>query len=336
MALLSVENLSVVFHTYAGRLQAVNNVSFALKKGEIIGIVGESGCGKSVTANALMGLIPSPPGEITAGRILFEGKDIIGMSPKELRQLRGNKISMIFQDPMTSLNPVLSIGLQLAESVMVHHSLSRREATAKAIEMLTLVGIPSPELRIKQYPHQLSGGMRQRVMIAMALACDPQILIADEPTTALDVTIQAQIIELLKQINQHLHTSMLLISHDLGVVASLCDKVIVMYAEKVIEAAPVSDLYSQPHHPYTWGLLRSVPRLDCSHQRLQSIEGQPPDLLAPLAGCAYLPRCRFAMEVCRQEPPLLKLSAERQCRCWLIHTNSPVCPAELFKGAEPA
>lgn len=334
--LLSVENLNVVFHTYAGKLHAVNNVSFSLQKGEIIGIIGESGCGKSVTANALMGLIPNPPGEITAGRIIFEGKNIITMSPKELRQLRGNTISMIFQDPMTSLNPVLSIGLQLAESLMIHRSLSKHEAIDKSIDLLTLVDIPSPELRIKQYPHQLSGGMRQRIMIAMALACEPRILIADEPTTALDVTIQAQIIELMKRLNQQLHTSIILISHDLGVVAGLCNKVIVMYAGKIVETATASELYANPQHPYTWGLLKSVPRLDCSHQRLQAIEGQPPDLLTPPAGCMYMPRCRFAMEVCRQEPPLLQLSADRQCRCWLVHINSPVSPSALFKGAESA
>jgi oligopeptide transport system ATP-binding protein len=328
--ILSVENLNVVFHTYAGEVQAVNNVSFSLGKGEIIGIVGESGCGKSVTASALMGLIPTPPGEITAGRIVFEGNNIVTMSAEQLRQLRGNSISMIFQDPMTSLNPVLSIGLQLAECFMTHQSVSKHEALNKAIDMLRLVGIPEPELRLKQYPHQLSGGMRQRVMIAMALGCDPRILIADEPTTALDVTIQAQIIELMKRLNQQLQTSIILISHDLGVVAGLCSRVIVMYAGKIVEAATVAELYSNPQHPYTWGLLRSVPRLDGSRSRLESIVGQPPDLLAPPPGCAYMPRCTYAMEVCRQEPPLLPLENDRQCRCWLVHENSPLRPADLL------
>jgi oligopeptide transport system ATP-binding protein len=334
--ILSVENLKVVFHTYAGEVQAVNDVSFSLGKGEVIGIVGESGCGKSVTASSLMGLIPTPPGEITAGRILFEGNDIIKMSPEQLRQLRGNSISMIFQDPMTSLNPVLRVGLQLSESFMIHQALTKHEALHKSIDMLRLVGIPAPELRVNQYPHQMSGGMRQRVMIAMALACDPRILIADEPTTALDVTIQAQIIELMKRLNQQLQTSIILISHDLGVVAGFCSRVVVMYAGKIVESATVAELYSNPQHPYTWGLLRSVPRLDRGRSRLESIAGQPPDLLLLSSGCSFMPRCRYAMEVCRQAPPLLQLGADRQCRCWLAHGNSPFRPADLFREGDPA
>lgn len=332
--ILSVENLNVVFHTYAGTVHAVNNVSFSLGKGEIIGIVGESGCGKSVTASSLLGLIPSPPGEITAGKILFAGADIITMSSEQLRKLRGNEISMIFQDPMTSLNPVLTIGLQLAESYMIHQKLSRKAALEKAVTVLQLVGIPAPEVRVHQYPHQLSGGMRQRVMIAMALACNPRILIADEPTTALDVTIQAQIIELMKKLNHELQTSIILISHDLGVVAGLCNRVMVMYAGKIVESAPVAELYSAPQHPYTWGLLRSVPRLDRGGLRLESIAGQPPDLLAPPSCCAYLPRCQYAMEICRQAPPLLDVSSRRQCRCWLSHEHSPFHPTDLFKEGE--
>lgn len=330
--ILSVETLTVVFHTEAGTVQAVKDVSFMLAKGEIIGIVGESGCGKSVTASALMGLIPSPPGEITAGRILFAGTDILALGAEQFRRLRGSAISMVFQDPMTSLNPVLSIGLQLAEGLMIHRSLSKRAAWQQAVDLLRLVGIPEPELRLRQYPHQLSGGMRQRIMIAMGLACDPRILIADEPTTALDVTIQAQIIELLKRLNRELQTSIILISHNLGVVAGLCSRVIVMYAGKIVETAAVTELYTDPQHPYTWGLLRSVPRLDGRLSRLKSIDGQPPDLLTPLSGCAYLPRCRYRMEICRQEPPLIPLGPHRQCRCWLTHENSPFQPAVLFRG----
>ncbi|EGO65909.1 ABC transporter ATP-binding protein [Acetonema longum] len=332
--ILSVENLQVVFHTYAGKVQAVNDVSFSLGKGEIIGIVGESGCGKSVTASSLMGLIPSPPGEIAGGKILFNNKDIAKLPETELQALRGNAISMIFQDPMTSLNPVLSIGLQLAESFMIHQHFGQKDALDKAVEMLRLVGIPAPETRIRQYPHQLSGGMRQRVMIAMALACNPKILIADEPTTALDVTIQAQIVELMKQLNEKLLTSIILISHDLGVVAGLCSRVLVMYAGKIVETASVQDLYAQPMHPYTYGLLRSVPRLDAGQTRLESIGGQPPDLLSPPPGCAYMPRCRYAMEICHQPPPLLPTGLERQSRCWLSHEMSLRKPESLFSAAK--
>ena len=333
--ILSIENLKVVFHTYAGAVHAVNDVSFTLGRGEVIGIVGESGCGKSVTASSLLGLIPSPPGEITAGRILFEGTDIVRMSNEQLQTIRGNQISMIFQDPMTSLNPVLTIGMQLAESYMVHQGLSKKQALDKAVDMLSLVGIPSPQVRLSQYPHQMSGGMRQRVMIAMALACSPRILIADEPTTALDVTIQAQIIDLMRNLNQQLQTSIILISHDLGVVAGLCSRVLVMYAGQIVEAASVYDLLSRPHHPYTWGLLRSVPRLDQSGIRLETIGGQPPDLLIPPTGCAFLPRCRYAMEVCRMAPPLLELT-DRKCRCWLSHSNSPFRASDLLKAGDTA
>jgi oligopeptide transport system ATP-binding protein len=258
------------------------------------------------------------------------------MSAEQLRSIRGNAISMIFQDPMTSLNPVLTIGLQLTESFVVHQSLSKNEASNKAIDMLRLVGIPAPELRMGQYPHQLSGGMRQRVMIAMALACDPRILIADEPTTALDVTIQAQIIELMKRLNDQLQTSIILISHDLGVVAGLCSRVMVMYAGQIVESASVGELYAHPQHPYTWGLLHSLPRLDRGSSRLESIAGQPPDLLSPPPGCTYMPRCRYAMEVCKQAPPLISVGAERQCRCWLSHENSPFLPSDLFREGESA
>ena len=334
--LLSVENLKVVFNTYAGKVQAVNDVSFTLDKGQVLGIVGESGCGKSVTASAVMGLIPSPPGEITQGRIMFEGNDITKMSDNELRRIRGNAISMIFQDPMTSLNPVITVGLQLAETFMTHQNMAKKQALEQSIEMLRLVGIPAPETRIHQYPHQMSGGMRQRVMIAIALACNPRILIADEPTTALDVTIQAQIIDLMKRLNTQLHTSIILISHDLGVVAGLCERVMVMYAGRVVESATVDELYANPQHPYTWGLLKSVPRHDRGRGRLESIAGQPPDLLAPPPGCAFMPRCRFAMEVCKTPPPVNDVGENHMCRCWLADEQSPYTPQQVFKECETA
>jgi len=334
---LSVENLTVLFHTYAGTVQAVKDVSFHLDKGEILGIVGESGCGKSVTANAIMGLIPSPPGDIAAGRILFGGSDITKMDEASLRRIRGNAISMIFQDPMTSLNPVLTIGTQLTECFLTHHSMAKSAAAERAVQMLKLVGIPVPEIRMKQYPHQLSGGMRQRVMIAMALALDPQILIADEPTTALDVTVQAQIIELMQKLNRELDTSIILISHDLGVIAGLCSRVVVMYAGQIIETASVSELFSNPRHPYTHGLLDSIPRLDEARAHLESIEGQPPDLLSPPVGCAFQPRCRYAMRLCEQAPPLFAPAADHLSRCWLEHEACPhSLPVRGHKAGEPA
>lgn len=334
--ILSVENLKVVFNTYAGTVQAVNDVSFTLHKGETIGIVGESGCGKSVTSSAIMGLIPSPPGRIASGHILFEGRDLVTMDEKSLQKIRGNQISMIFQDPMTSLNPVLTVGLQLAESFMLHQKLPKKKAMEKAVEMLKLVGIPAPETRIRQYPHQMSGGMRQRVMIAMALACNPQILIADEPTTALDVTVQAQIMELIKKLNTELSTAVILITHDLGVVAGMCSRVLVMYAGRVVESAPVNELYANPQHPYSWGLLKSLPRPDMKSGTLESIAGQPPDLLAPPLGCAFMPRCRFAMEVCKQPPTPIKVTEDHMCRCWLLDKASPRTPGALFKECETA
>lgn len=330
---LSVENLKVVFKTYAGTVTAVNDVSFTLKKGEIIGLVGESGSGKSVTSNAIMRLIPSPPGEITGGRIVFDDKDLVQLDEKALQSIRGNQISMIFQDPMTSLNPVLTVGLQLAETFMLHQKLSKKEAMAKTVEMLTLVGIPAPQTRINQYPHQMSGGMRQRVMIAMALALNPRILIADEPTTALDVTVQAQIMELIKKLNHELNTAVLLITHDLGVVAGMCSRVLVMYAGRIVESAPTLELYNNPQHPYTWSLLKSVPRPD-NKDKLFSIAGQPPDLVSPPTGCAFMPRCRFAMEICRQPPTDFTISKTHQCRCWLLDPACPYSPAEVFKECE--
>jgi oligopeptide transport system ATP-binding protein len=332
--ILDVKNLKVVFHTYAGTVHGVNDVSFTLDKGEVLGIVGESGCGKSVTASALLRLIPTPPGEILPGsKILFEGKDLTEVPEIDMRQIRGNAISMIFQDPMTALNPVLTIGLQLSESIILHQKLSAQEARNRSIEMLQLVGIPSPEERLRQYPHQMSGGMRQRVMIAMALSCNPKILIADEPTTALDVTIQAQIIDLMKNLNKRLDTSIILISHDLGVVAGLCHRVQVMYAGRLVESAPVTDLYNSPLHPYTWGLMQSIPKVtDGIKRRLQTIGGQPPDLLAPPPGCAFAPRCRFALKICKEElPTLFEVKPGHHVRCWLNHEMSPDKPADLLQ-----
>ncbi|MCE5286014.1 MAG: ABC transporter ATP-binding protein [Pelosinus sp.] len=332
--ILSVENLKVIFNTYAGTVQAVSDVSFTLDKGEIIGIVGESGCGKSVTSSAIMRLIPSPPGQISGGRIIFDGKDLVSLDEKALQSIRGNQISMIFQDPIVSLNPVLTVGLQLAESFMLHQKLPKKLALEKAVELLKLVGIPAPEERIHQYPHQMSGGMRQRVMIAMALALRPRILIADEPTTALDVTVQAQIMELIKKLNTELSTAVILITHDLGVVAGMCSRVLVMYAGKIVESAPARELYNSPQHPYTWGLLKSVPRPDKQKAALSSIPGQPPDLLAPPSGCAFMPRCQFAMEICKQPPKETVGSENHSCRCWLVDPASPYSPGTLFKEGE--
>ncbi|OPL11086.1 MAG: peptide ABC transporter ATP-binding protein [Firmicutes bacterium ML8_F2] len=320
--LLSVNNLHVQFKTYAGVVKAVRGVSFDLQAGEVLAIVGESGCGKSVTAQSIMRLIPEPPGQITDGSIFFNGQAILSLSERRMQFIRGNAISMIFQDPMTSLNPVLNIRTQLIESIRQHKKMSKTEANRRAVEVLDLVGIPAPETRLKQYPYELSGGLRQRVMIAMALACDPQLLIADEPTTALDVTIQAQILELIKEINNRLQMALILITHDLGVVAGMADRVIVMYAGQIVETGTVDEVLKNPHHPYTWGLLQSLPRLDMTKkQRLQPIWGQPPDLLQDFAGCPFLPRCDYAMVICGREKP--EAFGCNKVRCWLEHPQAP-------------
>jgi len=329
-ALLTVKNLHVEFRTYAGVVHALRGVDFELSAGDIVGIVGESGCGKTVTASAIMGIIPSPPGEVVAGEAWFDGRNLLKLPETESRAIRGNLMSMIFQDPMTSLNPVLTIGTQLMEPFTEHLSLTASEARERSEELLRLVGISDPASRLHQYPHQLSGGMRQRVMIAMALACNPKLLFADEPTTALDVTVQAQILDLLKKLNHELNTTIVLITHDLGVVAGICRRVLVMYAGQIVESASVNELFSDPRHPYTLGLMQSVPRPDSTHKRLLTIDGQPPDLLAPPAGCAFLPRCRFAMQSCLEAPPLYKLTADHLARCWLNHPDSPHSPQELF------
>jgi oligopeptide/dipeptide ABC transporter ATP-binding protein len=321
--LLRVRDLKTYFVTDrgAGTARAVDGVSFDLQPGETLGIVGESGCGKTVTSLSILRLIPEPPGHIRPGSYIeFEGRNLLTLAPKELRAIRGNRIAMIFQEPMTSLNPVLTIGDQVAEAAIVHQGLSRSAARARAIDMLHQVGIPDPGSRVDDYPHQLSGGMRQRVMIAMALICHPQILIADEPTTALDVTIQAQILELLARLQQQLGMAVLLITHDLGVVAGTADRVVVMYAGQVVETAPTPELFAQPRHPYTEGLMASIPRLDRPRERLHSIPGSVPAATAWPAGCRFHPRCPFAWEKCRtEEPPLLDTEvAGHAARCWLV------------------
>ncbi|WP_411504212.1 ABC transporter ATP-binding protein [Brevibacillus centrosporus] len=319
--ILDVKDLHVSFHTYAGEVKAVRGVNFHVNRGEAVAIVGESGCGKSVTAQTLMKLIPMPPGDIKKGEILFNGEDIVKKSNKEMEGIRGKEIGMIFQDPMTSLNPTMTIGSQITEGLVKHQNMSRTAARDRAIELLTMVGIPQPEKRIEQYPHEFSGGMRQRAMIAIALACSPKLLIADEPTTALDVTIQAQILDLMKDLQKKTGTSIILITHDLGVVAEMCDRVIVMYAGKVIETGTVDDIFYNPQHPYTKGLLRSVPRLDLNRDEpLTPIFGTPPDLLRPPVGCGFTARCESAMRVCQEiDPDLTEVSTSQRAACWLQH-----------------
>ncbi|WP_144512598.1 ABC transporter ATP-binding protein [Bacillus sp. FJAT-22090] len=315
---LQVNNLQVSFRTYGGEVEAVRGVDFHLYKGETLAIVGESGCGKSVTSNAVMGLIPQPPGIIKNGEILFKGSNLATMSSVQLRKIQGVDISMIFQDPMTALNPTLTIGEQLTEGLRTHKKIGKQEAKKKAIEMLTLVGIPNPEERLKQFPHQFSGGMRQRIVIAIALICEPEILIADEPTTALDVTIQAQVLELFEEIQRKREISIILITHDLGVVAKIADRIAVMYAGKIVEIGDKREIFYTPEHPYTKGLLNSVPRLDLIEEELEPIEGTPPDLFSPPKGCPFTARCDYAMEVCEHVYPFTtKLSEAHVVDCWL-------------------
>ncbi|NLK08465.1 MAG: ABC transporter ATP-binding protein [Firmicutes bacterium] len=315
--LLEVKGLKTYFYTDDGVIPAVDGVDFTLNRGETIGIVGESGCGKSVTSLSIMGLIPDPPGKIVDGEILFEGADLLNKSEAEMRRIRGNEISMIFQEPMTSLNPVFTIGNQIMETIMLHQHLNKTEARKQAIRMLQLVGIPSPEARIDEYPHQLSGGMRQRVMIAMALSCNPTLLIADEPTTALDVTIQAQILDLMRELRDEFGTSIMLITHDLGVVAELAEQVVVMYAGKIVERADVKSLFVDPLHPYTLGLMGSIPKLTEEQERLQVIEGVVPNPAFMPEGCRFHPRCQEARDICRQEePPLLEHKPNHEAACW--------------------
>lgn len=323
--LLQVKNLAVSFSTYRGKVKAVRDVSFSVDEGKTIGIVGESGCGKSVTSHAIMGLLPRENSKIEHGQIIFNDRNITDLSEKEMNRLRGNEIAMIFQDPMTSLNPVLTIGTQIQESLFLHKKLTKQQARQRAIELLNLVGIPSAEMRLDDYPHQFSGGMRQRVMIAMALSCEPKLLIADEPTTALDVTVQAQILNLLKQLQRKTNTAIVLISHDLGVIANLCDDIAVMYAGQIVEYGSAEDIFYNAHHPYTKGLLKSLPRLtDKKGEPLSVIEGQPPDLKQDINFCPFAMRCDKAMRICAaQIPAVTQIGNHHYVKCWLEHELAP-------------
>lgn len=322
--LLEVQDLKTYFKVKAGRVRAVDGVSFAIRPGEKLGVVGESGCGKSVTALSIMRLLPQPPGEIVGGSVLFDDEDLVDLPESAMRKIRGGKIGMIFQDPMTCLNPTMTVGNQIGEALRIHLKLSKDEAQKRAIALLEQVGIPAAAERINSYPHQFSGGMRQRVMIAIALACNPKLLIADEPTTALDVTVQAQILELINGVCTDFGTAVMIITHDLGVVAGMTDRVVVMYAGKVVEMAPTDELFANPRHPYTLGLLASVPRVDEErHSQLKTIEGAPPDLLQPPPGCPFMPRCAFARAICRTMPPLDPVAGDSSHlkACWIDVTD---------------
>ncbi|KMY29475.1 peptide ABC transporter ATP-binding protein [Lysinibacillus xylanilyticus] len=326
--ILEVKDLKINFKTYAGLVHAVRGVNFDLKEGETLAIVGESGSGKSVTSNALMKLIPQPPGIYESGQILFNGRDLVPLSDKEMSKVRGNEIAMIFQDPMTSLNPTMKVGRQITEVILQHKKVSKADAKKRAIELLTQVGIPFPEKRYNQYPHEFSGGMRQRVVIAIALAADPKLLIADEPTTALDVTIQAQILELMKEIQKNSKTSIIFITHDLGVVANIADRVAVMYAGQIVEYGTVNDIFYNPKHPYTWGLLGSMPDLDNdTDELLRTIPGSPPDLTNPPKGDAFAARNEYAMAIdYEQEPPMFQVSDTHFAKTWMMHPDAPKIP----------
>lgn len=323
--ILEVKDLHVSFDTYAGEVKAVRGVSFDMKEGEVLAIVGESGCGKSVTAQTIMKLNPMPPARIVSGEITLVGKDIVNASEKDMMKIRGKDVSMIFQDPMTCLNPTMQVGKQLTEAIRHHQNLTQEQAHKEAIRLLEIVKIPNAEQRAKQYPHEFSGGMRQRVMIAMALSCAPKLLIADEPTTALDVTIQAQIMDLLKEIKEQTNTAIILITHDLGVVASMADRVAVMYAGKIVEIGTAEDIFYRPSHPYTKALLKSLPTTDMDRSiRLVSIGGTPPDLLNPPVGCPFASRCPHAMKICQTEmPPHFTPEKDHKSACWLLHPDCP-------------
>jgi oligopeptide/dipeptide ABC transporter ATP-binding protein len=318
--LLQVEDLHTVFCTDAGVVKAVNGVEFALDQKQILGLVGESGCGKTVTGLSILGLIPQPPGRIERGHIVFEGTDLLSLSEKDMRSIRGNRIAMIFQEPMTSLNPIFTVGYQIREVLHIHRRVSKQEAKGLTVEMLQNVGLPDPAKRMHEYPHQMSGGMRQRVMIAMALCCSPRLIIADEPTTALDVTIQAQILELIHRLKENTGTAILLITHDLGVIAEMADTVAVMYTGSIVEHAPCDDLFDTPCHPYTLGLMHSIPKIDqplSDTKHLQAIAGVVPNLLDLPAGCAFQERCMRVMTKCRLDPPFFQVSDAHRVRCWL-------------------
>ncbi len=318
-ALLEVQDLRTSFFTGAGVVRAVDGVTYDVREGETVALVGESGCGKTVSALSVMRLVAAPAGRIVGGQVLFKGRDLLALDEEEMRRVRGREIAMVFQEPMTSLNPVLSIGRQLTETLEIHLELSPAQARERAAELLAMVGIPDAARRLAQYPHQFSGGMRQRIMIAMALSCNPSLILADEPTTALDVTIQAQILELMRELSSRFGVAMLIITHNLGVVARYADRVNVMYAGKIIERGTAREIYAHPHHPYTLGLLRSVPRLDePKKSKLNPIDGQPPDLSRLPPGCAFSPRCRFAIDRCAREvPPLLPVKDGHDAACWV-------------------
>ena len=313
--LLKVDNLSTWFYTDDGIVKAVNDVSFSLNKGHTLGIVGESGCGKSITSLSVMRLVDSPPGKIVGGKIIFKGEDLLAKSEEEMRRVRGKRIAMIFQEPMTSLNPVYTVGRQIEEALLIHESMTKKEAKRRALEMLRLVRIPLPEKRFDEYPHQLSGGMRQRVMIAIALACSPELLICDEPTTALDVTIQAQILALIDELKEKTGTSVIMITHDLGVISEIADEVLIMYAGEIVEYAPKTQLFQNPLHPYTQGLIACVPKLGRDSDRLQTIEGTVPSFDDMPAGCTFWPRCPFAESICKEKKPPLIDCGNRTVRC---------------------
>ena len=322
--ILEVNDLNISFHTFAGEVEAIRGVSFDLKKGETLAIVGESGSGKSVTTKSIMRLLPAGNSEIKSGEILFEGNDLTKLSERQMQKVRGKDISMIFQDPMTSLNPTMKVGKQIMEPIIKHQNMGKREAKERALDLLKLVGIPMPEARFEQYPHQFSGGMRQRVVIAIALACNPKVLIADEPTTALDVTIQAQILELMKDLQKKIDTSIIFITHDLGVVANVADRVAVMYGGKIVEIGTVDEIFYNPQHPYTWGLISSMPDLETKDQTLYAIPGTPPNLLNPPKGDAFAPRNEYVMQIdLEEQPPMFKVSDTHYAATWLLHPAAP-------------
>lgn len=322
--ILEVKDLNISFHTFAGEVKAIRGVNFELKKGETLAIVGESGSGKSVTTKAIMRLLPPGNSEIKSGQILFDGKDLTKLTDRQMQKIRGKDISMIFQDPMTSLNPTMQVGKQIMEPLIKHQNMSKSAAKERALQLLKLVGIPKPEIRINQYPHQFSGGMRQRVVIAIALACNPKVLIADEPTTALDVTIQAQILELMKDLQNKIDTSIIFITHDLGVVANVADRVAVMYGGKIVEIGTVDEVFYNPQHPYTWGLISSMPSLDAKEEDLYAIPGTPPNLLNPPKGDAFAPRNEYAMQIdLEEQPPMFKVSDTHYAATWLLHPDAP-------------